>query len=65
MTAPDLKHIQRLLLHPSNNDRGIIVVEAGLSGRVAAQNDPLEAVAIRRDIVTPEPSRSGAGDGID
>jgi hypothetical protein len=43
--------MQRLLLPPNNDDRGIIVADAGLSGGVAAQHDPLETVALRRDIV--------------
>ena len=55
MATADLEHMQRLLLHPCNDDRGIIVVDAGLAGRVAAQHDALETVALRRHVVTPEP----------
>src|SRR5271169_5588991 len=49
--------MERLLLDADNRDRGVIVMGTGLSGRIAAEHDPLETIALRYSIVTPEPGR--------
>ena len=44
-----------LLLDADDGDRGVVIVDTGFTGGIAAQHDALEAVAPRRGIVTSEP----------
>src|SRR5215813_4179992 len=46
MPAADMQKMERLLLDADNRNRGVIVMSAGLAGRIATQDDPLETAAL-------------------
>ena len=49
--------MEGLLLDADDGDRRVVIMGTSFSGGIAAQHDPLEAFAVRRGIITPQPSR--------
>src|SRR5205823_2277268 len=54
--AADLEDMEGLVVDPDHSDRGVIIVGAGFAGRITAQQDAMEILALWRSVVTREPS---------
>src|SRR6478672_7493485 len=57
MSAADMEQMEGQLLDADNRYRGVVIMGTGFSGRITAQHDPLETVALCYSIITSEPGR--------